>query len=61
MNSLQASLDLRVPKQKVWFALHRKSEPWQSPSFLPLPVQTVPVADTDGQYPTGTRESTNKS
>lgn len=61
MNSLQASLDLRVPKQKIWSALETKYEPLQSPSFLPLPIQTVPGSDTDGQYPKHIRGSGNKS
>jgi len=51
MNSLLASLDVRVPKQKVQFALDRKYELLQSPSLLLLPTQTVPVSDPGSQYP----------
>lgn len=61
MNSLQASLDVRVPKQKVRFALDIKYKLLQTLSFLPLPIQTVPVSDTDGRYPKCIRGSSNIS
>lgn len=57
MNSLQTSLDLRVAKEKVCFALDVKNKLLQ---FL-FPIQPVTVSDTDGQYFKCDRGSCNKS